>query len=126
MPDVLYWIPANRKALVQPVKEHFEVAGIVIDCADAYLLAVVPPPLRVIYQLLGVLHIGGIFPPLVQIGNVTPYNVFCDLIDILNVVFLFAPPLEQPQGLFVGHQGFGSELLALAEDHEFINLPIKR
>jgi len=76
------------------VEEHPQVANVVVDRDGADRFSEVPPPFRVVYCLLLIVGIEGVFAPLLEVKNVSAYHILIDLIHGTDTLFFFAPFLK--------------------------------
>ena len=79
----------------QIVKEHTEVANVVVDCCGADGFSVVPPPLWVVGFLLLINNGKSVFSALLEFHDVSADNILCNFINCKNAHFVHTPPLEQ-------------------------------
>ena len=108
LPDALHRIFADNVLPFHPVKEHPNVADVIIDGGDTDRLAVVPPAVRVVLFLGKVIDIEGVFTTGLQIVNVSADNIFRNLVHSVNLQFIRQPTTEKMKGLFIAAHGFFS------------------
>ena len=93
--QVLYESPfCSLKSAHWIVEEHPQIPNIVIDRNGADGFAEVPPPFGVVYCLLLIVGIEGIFASLLEVKNVSANHILIDLIHGADTLFFFAPFLK--------------------------------
>ena len=94
LPNTLHRVFLDDVVAFQIVKEHPQVANVVVDRDGADRFSEVPPPFRVVYCLLLIVGIEGVFAPLLEVKNVSADHILIDLIHSCDTLFFFTPFLE--------------------------------
>ena len=106
--NALHRIFLDDVVAFQIVKEHPQVANVVVDRDGADGFTEIPPSFRVVYCLLLIVGIEGVFAPLLEVKNVSADHILIDLIHSSDTLFFHTPFLKQTQGLLVRKHCFFS------------------
>ena len=92
--NLSHWIFANHIILFQPVEEYSDVANIVVDCGDADWFAIIPSTIWIVLFLRKIIDIEGVFSSLLKVIDILANQIFCDLVDAINLIFVGTPSLK--------------------------------
>ena len=79
---------------LHPVKEHSDIADVIVDGGNTDGLAVIPSAVRAVFALGEVIDIEGVLTPHHQIVNVLADHILCDFIHSVNLQFIRQPTTE--------------------------------
>ena len=84
----------SGEEMISEGKEDSDVANVVVDCGDTDWFTIIPSAIWIVLFLRKIIDIEGVFSSLLKVIDVLANQIFCDLVDAINFIFVGTPSLK--------------------------------